>query len=65
MGSVAFLQRSDTGSIPGPMQRIKDLALPQLWFRSDPWPGNSTCLREKGERKEEGEGGRKKKRERI
>ena len=37
----------DTSLIPGPAQWDKDLALPQLWLRSqlwlgsDPWPGNS------------------------
>ena len=25
--------------IPGPAQWGKDLALPKLWLRSDPWPG--------------------------
>ena len=35
---------------PGPAQRVKNLALSQLqprselWFESDPWPGNSICL---------------------
>ena len=39
----------DTGSTLGPVQWVKDLALPQLWLRSqlqlrsDPWPGNSIC----------------------
>ena len=40
-----------TGSIPGPAQWVKDLALLQLrlWsqlhFGSDSWPGNSICCR--------------------
>ena len=48
------------GSILGALGRrfdpwhkwVKDLALPQLWLRSqlwlgsDPWPGNSICCRE-------------------
>ena len=38
-----------TGSIPSLVQWVKDLALPQLWLRSqlwlgsDPWPRNSIC----------------------
>ena len=41
----------DADSIPGLEQRVKDLALPQLWPRSqvqlvsDPWPKNSMCHR--------------------
>ena len=37
------------GSEPGPAQWVKDLALLQLWcrsqlqLRSDPWPRNSMC----------------------
>ena len=40
----------DAGSLAGPTQRVKDLALPQLWLRlllqeleSDPWPGSAKC----------------------
>ena len=46
-GLAASLQCWDAGRIPGLVQWIKDLALPQLWhrlqvqLRSDPWPGNS------------------------
>ena len=44
------LESWDTGLIPGWAQWVKDLGLPQLWFRSplwlrsDPWPWNSICL---------------------
>ena len=31
-------------SIPGPVQWVKDLALPQLWLGFDPWPGNLHIL---------------------
>ena len=41
MGSAASLEQRDIGSIPGPAQWVKDLVLPKLWLRSDPWPGNS------------------------
>ena len=48
MGSEASREHWDADSIPGLAQRVKDLAaLPQLWLRlqlwfgSDPWPGNS------------------------
>ena len=46
-GWTASLECWDTGSIPSPAQWVKDLVLPQLWYRlqlwlrSDPWPGNS------------------------
>lgn len=49
MGLIVTLQCQDTGSIPGLIQWVKDLALLQLqhrsqpWFRSDPWPGNYMC----------------------
>ena len=39
----------DAGLIPSPAQWVKDLAMPQLWLRSqlqlesDPWPRNSMC----------------------
>ena len=42
-------ERWDTGSIPSPAQRVKDLALPQLslrlqlWLRFNPWLKNSMC----------------------
>ena len=29
----------DTGSIPSLVQWVKDPALPQLWHKSQPWPG--------------------------
>ena len=45
---------------PGPAERLKDLVLQPLWFRSklqlgsDPWPGNSICCRAaKKEKKKE------------
>ena len=44
MGSAASWECSDAGSVPGPPQWLKDLALPQLQLRSrlrlrsDPWP---------------------------
>ena len=28
------------GSVSGPEQGLKDLALPQLWLGFSPWPGN-------------------------
>ena len=31
------LEPWDAGSIPGPGQQVKDLALPQVWLGSDPW----------------------------
>ena len=46
MGLIVTLQCQDTGSIPGLIQWVKDLALLQLqhrsqpWLRSDPWLGN-------------------------
>ena len=49
MGSVASLQRWDTGSIPSRAQSMEDLVLLQLQHRlqlqleSDPWPKNSIC----------------------
>ena len=47
-------ERWDEGSIPGLAPWVKDLALLrlrwQLWFGSDPWPGNSIC---RGEAKKE------------
>ena len=32
--------RGGTGSIPGPGQWVKELALLKLWCRSQLWPGN-------------------------
>lgn len=50
------------GSIPGPVQWVKDPVLLQLWLRSqpqlrsDPWPGSSICYgaaeKEKKKKKE-------------
>ena len=31
---------SSYGSFPSPVQWIKDPALPQLWLKFNPWPGN-------------------------
>ena len=45
-------QCSWSSGIPSPVQWVKDLEWPQLWFmlqlriRSDPWPGISICNRE-------------------
>ena len=47
IGSVAFWELWDTGSIPSPAQWVKDHALLQLWLRgqvqlrSNPWPRKS------------------------
>ena len=47
MGSVALLEYWDAESILSLAQWVKDLALSQLWHRSqlwlryDPWPRNS------------------------
>ena len=43
-GSMASWECWDTGSIPSLAQWVTDPVLPQLWLRSDPWPGNSVCL---------------------
>ena len=57
MGSVASLKLQDTGSITVQLSGLKDSALSQLerrsqlWLRSDPWPGNSICLRAAKNRK--------------
>ena len=54
------LEHWDAGSIPGLGQRVKDLAPPQLWHRSqlqlrlDSWPGSS-IYRWEVERKKERE----------
>ena len=57
MGSVASLELWNAGSIPGPTQWVKDIALLllwcrlQLWLGSDPWSGNSICQRKKKKKK--------------
>ena len=52
-GAVDMIQHclcGGEGSILSPVQQVKDLALPQLWCRSqirlrfDPWPGNVHML---------------------
>ena len=61
-GSVASLEHWDTGSIPGTVQWVKDLVLPQLkyrsklWLRSDPWELHML---------KSGQGGQKKKKKKI
>ena len=68
MGSAASWERWDAGSIPGPAQQVKDLVLPQLWFKSqlqlryDPWPRNSLHNREAKKEKKKRGGGKKKER---
>ena len=44
VGSVVSLECWDTGLIPSPAQRIKDLAAVVL-LESDPWLRNSICYR--------------------
>ena len=50
MGSAASLQCHTLVQLPALRSELKDLALPQLWCRSqlqlgsDPWPRNSICL---------------------
>ena len=50
-GSAASWEHWVAGFITSLARCVKDLALPQLWLRSqlrlgsDPWPGNSICLR--------------------
>ena len=39
----SLLSLCSAGSIPGSVQWVKDLALPQMWPGFDPWPGNSIC----------------------
>ena len=56
-GSIPGLELEDVGSIPGLALWGKGLALlqlwrrSQLWLRSDPWPGNSICEKEKNKMK--------------
>ena len=40
---LTFLTQDLGGRNSLAAQRIKDLALPQLWQGFDPWPGNFTC----------------------
>ena len=53
-GLAVSWERCDTGSIPGPTQWVKDLALPQLqlrsqlWLGSYPWPSSSQKRKGKG-----------------
>ena len=50
MGSAASLECWDASLIPGLAQLVKDPGLQQLWhgsqvwFASDPWPGNSYAM---------------------
>lgn len=43
MASTVSLQCWDASLIPRPAQWVKDLILPQLRLRADPWLGNSIC----------------------
>ena len=48
-GSVVSLEHWEVGAVAGLHSGLQDLALPQLWrrsqlwLRSDPWPGNPIC----------------------
>ena len=53
------LEALDAGSIPSPVQWVKDPVWQQLqlglklWLRSDPWPGSAICLRVAKKREKE------------
>ena len=58
MGLAVSLGHWAAGLIPNWAQQLKDLALPWLWLRADPWQGNSIyCMEAKngGEKRREAE----------